>query len=359
MASPGNPASSTPADTGALARSSRAEATSIAELLEQAQIFAERARAAATHRAYASDWADFAVWCEARHRAALPATPETIAAYISDLANQRRLKNTTIQRRLAAISQIHQLAGHPSPTKDGRVKEVWKGMRRSPDRQRIREATAAELAILQRMVATLEPPRGEDPIVSQRLQVIRARDRALLLFGFTGGFRRSELVALDVEDISEDEHGLVALVRRSKNDPEGEGLEKVIPYGSSLATCPVRAWRAWLAVSQISSGPAFRGVDRHGRVGTARTGRPGQPDGRLTSDAVSRIIKRCARQAGYDPERFSGHSLRAGFVTTAAERGATEAEIMEQTGHKTERMVRRYIRRGTRWSNPAAAKLGL
>lgn len=121
----------------------------------------------------------------------------------------------------------------------------------------------------------------------------------------------------------------------------------------------MRAWKAWLAVSGIRHGPAFRGVDRHGRIGTARTGRPGQPDGRLTSDAVSRIIKRCARRAGYDPQRFSGHSLRAGFVTTAAERGATEAEIMEQTGHKTERMVRRYIRRGTRWANPAAAKLGL
>jgi integrase len=175
------------------------------------------------------------------------------------------------------------------------------------------------------------------------------RDRALLLAGFAGGFRRSELAALDIEDVSETEDGLILRVRRSKTDPEGQGTAVALPYGSAAATCPVRSYRAWIDRARITEGPAFRGVDRYGRVGT----------GRLNPGSIARIVKRAAAAAGLDPQAYAGHSLRAGFATQAFLNGVTEVAIMRQTRHKSLNTLRKYIRDRSLFRDNPAAKLGL
>jgi integrase len=175
------------------------------------------------------------------------------------------------------------------------------------------------------------------------------RDRALLLLGFAGGFRRSELAALDVGDVLATDDGLVMKLRRSKTDPEGQGRDVGIPYGSNPSTCPVRALNAWKNAAGTADGPLFRGVDRHGRVGSLR----------LHKDSVGLIVKRAAQAAGLDPARYAGHSLRAGLATQSYLNGAGELAIMRQTGHRSLQMVRRYIRDGSLFRENPVAKLGL
>jgi integrase len=161
--------------------------------------------------------------------------------------------------------------------------------------------------------------------------------------------RRSELVALDVADVTETNDGLIVTVTRSKTDQEGEGRQIGIPYGSNPTTCPVRTFDSWLDVSRIDDGPLFRPINRHGKLG----------DERLSDRAVAMIVKRAAEAAGLDPNVVAGHSLRSGMATSAARAGATEAQIMNQTCHKSLTVLRRYIRRGTLFSDNASAKLGL
>jgi integrase len=178
--------------------------------------------------------------------------------------------------------------------------------------------------------------------------LIGIRDRALLLIGLAGSFRRSELVALNVDDVQVIGDGLVVTLRRSKTDQEGEGRKVGIPYGSNPETCPVRALRAWQEASGIEAGALFRSVSRHGKIG-----------GRLSGFAVAIIVKRYAGAVGLEAAGYSGHSLRAGLATAAAIRGASERSIMAQTGHKSAAMVRRYIRDGSLFRENAAAKVGL
>jgi integrase len=175
------------------------------------------------------------------------------------------------------------------------------------------------------------------------------RDRALLPLGFAGALRRSELVGLDVDNVCEGTDGLKVHLRRSKTDQEGAGRTLGIPYGSSPVTCPVRAWRAWLEVSGITEGHAFRPVDRHGRIGPRR----------LSAQAVALVLKRHAARAGLDPAEVAGHSLRAGLATSAAAIGVPERVIAEQTGHKGTAMLRRYIREGSLFRENAAGAVGL
>jgi len=172
------------------------------------------------------------------------------------------------------------------------------------------------------------------------------RDRALLL---AGPFRRSELVGLDVADITDTEDGLHIVVRRSKSDQEGEGDLVGVPYGSHPPTCPVRAWRAWLAVSEITEGPAFRGITRHGKISETR----------LTARAVADVVKVRAHAAGLDAKTFAAHSLRAGFATEAFGQGVPEFSVMRHGRWKSASSMRGYIREGSLWSDNAAAKLGL
>jgi site-specific recombinase XerD len=307
----------------------------LAELLERAEGYALRAKAPATLRAYATDWRHFTAWCAPRARTPLPAEVRTVAAYLA--AHAGRSAITTLRRRLSSISQIHQAAGWPSPTATAEVRLVWQGIVRTYGRRAARRAAPAVTETLRALVAGLDSSRQGH------------RDRALLLIGFAGFLRRSELVALDVDDLVEVPEGLEVLVRRSQTDQRGEGAVLAIPYGQHAATCPVRAWQAWLAAAGIGEGPAFRAVDRHGNVGT----------GRLSDRTVARVVKRAAECAGLDPAEFSGHSLRSGLAVAAAQVGVAEQLIMEQGRWKSPTVVRTYVRRGELWREVAAAQVGL
>jgi integrase len=179
--------------------------------------------------------------------------------------------------------------------------------------------------------------------------LIGARDRALILLGFAGAFRRSELVGLNIADCAFGKDGLTVTLRRSKTDQDGTGRKIGIPYGSNPETCPVRTIQAWLEVAGINSGPLFRSINRHGRV----------QSGRLSDIDVARVVKKLAERAGLDPVKYAGHSLRAGHATSAAIAGASERSIMAQTGHRSVQMVRRYIRDGSLFRENSAGKLGL
>jgi integrase len=266
----------------------------------------------------------------------MPATPETVALYLTDRA--ATLKTSSLARRLTTINRAHEAAGHPSPATMHHVavSEVWKGIRRQ-------KGTAEE---------------GKKPLLTADLkQIIAAlpdtiqgiRDRALLLAGFAGGFRRSELSRLCWEDLKETPEGVVALLRKSKTDPEGQGRPVALPYGSDPATCPVRAIRRWKEQVGTTAGPLFRAVDQLGVVSE----KPLHPD------SIAWIVKRATSRAGLNPMEYSGHSLRAGLATQAAMNGAGELAIMKQTGHRSLATVRRYIRDGALFRDNAAMKLGL
>lgn len=306
----------------------------VKDILEKAKDYTQQSKAANTTRSYRADWEDFTAWCRARSLSALPADPRTVALYLTDLADRRR--TSTLQRRLSAISQAHQAAGYDSPTTGYVVRTVWAGIRRA-------KGTYQE---------------GKDPILVEDLRkMVEAlpdtltgkRDRALLLVGFAGAFRRSELVAIDREDIQTVPQGMVIHLRRSKTDQEGRGEKVAIPRGSRLETCPVRALEGWLSESGISLGPVFRPINRHGQV----------RDRRLTDRSVALIVKKAVKAIGLDPTRFSGHSLRAGIATSAAMAGKDERTIMKQTRHKSTNMVRRYIRDGELFNENAASNIGL
>lgn len=309
--------------------------THLEEVAGRAKEYIGQAKAANTIKAYRSDWNHFVAWCQDQGLDSLPATPQTVALYLTALAEAGR-KASTLQRRLSSISQAHQAAGYPSPTHDIQVRTVWAGIRR------VRGTKQEQVAPI-----VTEDLRAMIDALPDNLSGLR--DRALLLVGFICALRRSELVSLDVEDLRPTPEGLVATLRRSKTDQEGQGEEKALPYGSSPATCPVRAVQAWLKASGITAGPLFRSVNRHGQVGSSR----------LSDRAVANIIKRAAEGAGLDPALYSGHSLRAGFATSAARAGAEERDIASVTGHKSERILRRYIRQGLLFRNPALYVVGL
>lgn len=300
-----------------------------------------RSRAPATLRAYRSDWRDFALWCETIGVPALPAAPSVVAAYLAELAEPPDDRSpaavSTLSRRLAAIGEGHKAAGAPNPCADELVRTTMAGLRRmlgvAPARKK-----ALVTADLRAMVAALSPSKPLD-----------VRDRALLLLGFAGGMRRSELVGLDVEDLATVDEGLLVNLRSSKTDQEGRGRRVEIVYGSSVATCPVRAVRAWLAVSAITRGAVFRPVDRHGRIGANR----------LSERAVALVVKRHALGLGLVATGYAGHSLRRGMATTAAKGGASERTIMRTTGHTSAATVRGYIEDGELFSDPASKYLGL
>ncbi len=300
-----------------------------------ARDYAARAKAPNTLRAYRADWADFAAWCARYDLPALPAAPATVALYLAALADGGR-KASTLQRRLSAISQAHQVAGLDTPTREALVRLTWAGIRRTIGTAQDGKAPLVT-ADLRRLVAAL--PEGLPGV----------RDRALLLVGFAGAFRRAELVGLDVADVRATRDGLIATIRHSKTDQEGQGRAVGLPYGSHPATCSVRALADWRDAGAIAAGPLFRRIDRHGNVGAAR----------LSDRAVALIVQRAAAAAGLDPADYAGHSLRSGLATAAAQAGVSERAIMAQTGHRAVTMVRRYIRDGSLFRENAAASVGL
>jgi integrase len=303
-------------------------------LLEQARRFIRASKAENTIRGYQDDWRNFCAWAEANGQPALPTSAEAVAAFIAECAGH--LKPGSIQRRLNAISEAHKAAGLESPTHTGIVRNTMKGIRRTM-------GTAPD----QKAAALTDDIRAMVDVVDHG--IIGARDRALILLGFAGAFRRSELVGLDVEDCAFGKDGLTITLRRSKTDQQGAGRKVGIPYGSNPDTCPVRTIQAWLELAGIGSGPLFRSINRHGQV---------QP-GRLSGIDVARVVKKLAIRAGLDPARYAGHSLRAGHATSAAIAGASERSIMNQTGHRSVQTVRRYIRDGNLFRENSAGKLGL
>ena len=318
------------------------------EAAEQAGTYARQARAENTRKAYQSDWRTFTVWCEAHDLPALPADPHTVVLYLADVADAH--KASTLRRRLASISQAHKMAGHASPalTSQEPLHSVWLGiLREKAGRERIDKVAPALTEDLRLMIEHL--PREDPESPTSPLTLSAQRDRALLLVGFAGALRRSELVGLDVADVTFGAEGLRLVVRKSKTDQHGEGHAKGIRYGEHPATCPVRALRAWLRAAGIERGPIFRSINRHGNVS----------GGALTPQSVALIIKRACRRAGLREEDFSGHSLRAGFTTQAARAGKPERVIMRHTGHKSEFMVREYIREGTLFQENPTEGLGL
>jgi site-specific recombinase XerD len=315
-----------------------AQARSLALLqaaAERVDDYAGRSKSAATIKAYASGWRDFLNFCAERERSALPASDQTVALYLSARAD-RGARAATIARRLVVISQAHKGADLPSPTTSSLVRRVHAGVRRTIGTAQVGKAPAL-VADLKKMLEKLPGTR------------VGLRDRALLLVGFAGAFRRAELVSLDIADVEFSSAGLVVTLRRSKTDQEGKSRRLGIPFGSSEATCPVRALQAWLETARIQDGPIFRPLDRFQRV---------QPT-RLSAERVALIVKRRAKAVGLDPARYAGHSLRAGLATSAAAAGASERVIMSQTGHRSADMVRRYIREGSLFRENAAALVGL
>jgi site-specific recombinase XerD len=310
------------------------QAIELAEIAADARDYVAASRAENTTRVYRTGWAQFSVWCDEHGVTPLPAGAETVACYVADLA--KAAKPATIDARLAAISAAHRAAGHDSPTKEEAVRLVRRGVRRT-------------LGTAQRQVRPVTVPDLRTMLQGLGTRPAGCRDRTLLLLGFAGALRRSELVGLDVADVTEGSDGLTVRLRRSKTDQEGTGRTLGIPYGSNPVTCPVRAWLAWLEVSGIAEGPAFRPVDRHGHIGATR----------LSGQAVALVLKRHAARAGLDPGEVAGHSLRAGLATSAAAAGVPERVIAEQTGHKGTAMLRRYIREGSLFRENAASAVGL
>ncbi len=305
------------------------------DLVKAAQHYATAAEAATTRRNYATDWRAFARWCDERGVEALPGRPEVVALYLTDFARDH--KASTVVRRAVGIAKAHRRAGHPSPVDHESVRLLLGGIRRAKGmapEQKSPLLTADVLALVENC----------DPST-----FAGSRDRALLLVGYMGAFRRSELVSLDVEDLEDRPEGLALTLRRSKVDQEGHGRRKVLVYGSSPTTCPVTALRAWLTVAGLTDGPVFRPVDRHGRIGAAR----------LSGEAVASVVKRAARLAGLDPRFFAGHSLRSGHVTEAKRNDATDLEVMSQTHHRSAESLAGYVREADLFRHTSAKRLGL
>jgi len=315
-------------------RSKNTEIGPLSEIADRANEFVNLSKSKNTIRAYKTDWSHFESWCLAHNQSALPATPEIVALYVADLSATH--KPGTLTRRISAISQAHQIAGYETPARSAQVRLVMAGIRRTKGTAQSAK-TPVLVEDLRRMVAQL--PKN----------LLGIRDRALLLIGFSGAFRRSELVALDVADVAVTRDGIVIMIRRSKTDQDGEGRKIGIPYGSNPATCPVRAFQDWQKDCGFIDGPLFRPVDRFSKVASIR----------LSGAAVAEVVKKYVKAAGLDERDFAGHSLRSGLATSAAQAGASERSIMNQTGHRSVNMVRRYIRDGSLFRENAAAVVGL
>jgi integrase len=279
-----------------------------------------------TRRAYLSDLAHFENW-----GGRVPASAETVARYLA--AHADTLRVATLVRRIASISKAHQTRGAPNPARSELVRTTLRGIKRA------RRCTQRQAKPLLRadLVLVLDA-------MGSGLKDIR--DRTLLLIGFAGALRRSELVSLDVAEVEHVRRGVAIHLRHSKTDQDGRGDTIAIPYGRSRY-CAVLALDAWLAASGITEGAIFRPVDRHGRVHA----------GRLSSEAVSIVVRERVAAAGLDPTSYSGHSLRAGFATSAAQAGVQAWRIRTQTRHASDAMLARYIREGELFNGNAAGVL--
>lgn len=320
---------------------------------ERASAYIAKARAENTKKAYQSDWSDFEEWCHAHGLQSLPADTMTVVRYITDRATNewskpvskgrgknkvlvqfKGLKAASIDRKLISIGKAHQFAGLKFDRKHPALKELLSGIKREKGTQQSQKT----------------------PLLIDDLRLIfknmkddlkGARDKALLLLGFVGALRRSEIVSLQHEDVKFVREGIEITLRKSKTDQEGRCDVIPIPYGSHLLTCPIRALQKWLEVSAITSGPLFRSIDRHNRLGHQE----------MSPASVALIIKRNIPEE--KQHEYSGHSLRAGFCTQAAKNGVQDTLGMRHSRHKKFDTWKKYVRLATVWEENAASKLGL
>lgn len=310
--------------------------TDLKKLHEETLENLKSSKANNTLRAYKSDFRDFGAFCAKHGFNSLPAEPKVVSLYLTHLSAKSKI--STLRRRIVSIGVVHKIKGHYLDTKHPVIIENLLGIKRKKGSIQ----TGKKPILIKHLKEII------NVIDEQKIEKIKKlRNKTLILIGFGGGFRRTELISIDHEDIDFVQEGVKITVKRSKTDQFGEGMIKGLPYFSNEKYCPVINLKNWLTLSKIKTGPIFRRFAK-GSILTSH---------RLTDQSVVLIIKDCLKLAGIENQNFSGHSLRSGFATVAAESGADERSIMAMTGHKTTQMVRRYIKEANLFKNNALNKI--
>jgi site-specific recombinase XerD len=311
--------------------------TDIKALQEETLLNLKSSKAHNTVRAYKSDFNDFCIFCAQNGFKSLPSEPRIVSLYLTHLSTKNG-KMSTLKRRLVSIGVVHKLKGHYLDTKHPTIIENIMGIKR---RKGSIQKSKKPILInhLKKLINVIDK--------QNKKEIKKFRDRSIILIGFSGGFRRNELVSLDCEDLDFVQEGLKVNIKRSKTDQFGEGFTKALPYFDSSQYCPVVSLKKWIEISKINSGPVFRRFVKGSKLS----------ENRLTDQTVALLIKRYLNLAGIDSKNYSGHSLRSGFATSAAESGAEERSIMAMTGHKSTEMVRRYIKEANLFKNNALNKI--
>ena len=311
--------------------------TDIKALQEETLLNLQNSKAINTIRAYKSDFNDFSLFCSKNGFKSLPSNPNIVSLYLTHLST-KNAKMSTLKRRLVSIGVIHKLKGHYLDTKHPSIIENIMGIkRRKGSNQKSKKPIL--ISSLKEIINVIDNQNKQE--------IKKCRDRTIILIGFSGGFRRNEIVSLDYDDLDFVPEGLKINIRRSKTDQFGEGSVKALPYFDSSQYCPVISLQKWIEISRINSGPLFRRFTKGSNLS----------ENRLTDQTVALLIKEYLMLAGIDCKNYSGHSLRSGFATSAAESGADERSIMAMTGHKTTQMVRRYIKEVNIFKNNALNKI--
>tara|TARA_B100000401_G_scaffold225184_1_gene152487 strand:+ start:211 stop:1167 length:957 start_codon:yes stop_codon:yes gene_type:complete len=311
--------------------------TDIKALQEETLKNLQSSKANNTVRAYKSDFRDFGLFCAKNGFKNLPSETKVVSLYLTHLST-KDVKLSTIKRRLVSIGVIHKMKGHYLDTKHPIIVENLLGIKR-------RKGTVQKgkkpilINELRKILDVIDQQKSED--------IKKLRDKTLILIGFSGGFRRNEIVSLDYEDLDFVYEGVKITVKRSKTDQFGQGSIKALPYFDNSVYCPVTTLKRWINISKISKGPIFRRFSKGSKLTNYR----------LTDQTIALIIKSYLNIAGIDSKNYSGHSLRSGFATSAAESGAEERSIMTMTGHKSTEMVRRYIKEANLFKNNALNKI--
>ena len=311
--------------------------TDIKALQEETLLNLQSSKANNTVRAYKSDFKDFGLFCAQNGLKSLPSEPKIVSLYLTYLST-KNAKMSTLKRRIVSIGVIHRLKGHYLDTKHPSIIENIMGIKRR--KGSIQKGKKPILINdLKNIINVIDEQKNED--------IKKLRDRSIILIGFSGGFRRNEIVSLNFDDLDFVEEGLKIQIRKSKTDQFGEGSVKALPYFDNAEYCPVISLKKWLKISKINSGPLFRRFVKGSKLSVNR----------LTDQTVALLIKEYLRLVGIDSKNYSGHSLRSGFATSAAESGADERSIMAMTGHKSTEMVRRYIKEANLFKNNALNKI--
>ena len=311
--------------------------TDIKALQEETLLNLKSSKANNTVRAYKSDFNDFSLFCVQNEFKSLPSDPKIVSLYLTHLST-KEVKMSTLKRRLVSIGVIHKIKGYYLDTKHPSIIENIMGIKRRKGSIQIGKKPLL-INNLKLIINVIDEQKKEE--------IKKLRDRSIILIGFSGGFRRNELVSLDYQDLDFVQEGLKINLRKSKTDQFGEGSIKALPYFKNSQYCPVVSLRNWLDVAKINSGALFRRFSKGSRL----------TEKRLTDQTVALLIKEYLQLAGIDNKNYSGHSLRSGFATSAAESGAEERSIMAMTGHKSTEMVRRYIKEANLFKNNALNKI--